>query len=68
MDDLKGILSARKPFYSRAQYRLDTSQQSLSATFDLLNKLVNKLLNESIQVATHKLIPGALDFDSSRSR
>jgi XRE family aerobic/anaerobic benzoate catabolism transcriptional regulator len=47
MEDLKGILSAREPFYSRAQYRLDTSQQSLSATLDLLSQLVNNLLNES---------------------
>ena len=53
MQDLKGILSAREPFYSRAQYRLDTSQQSLTATFDLLNQLVDKLLNQSIPDATH---------------
>jgi len=51
MQDLRGILSAREPFYSRAQYRLDTSQQSLSATFDLLNQLVNNLLNRSIPAA-----------------
>ena len=47
MEDLKGILSAREPFYSRAQYRLDTSQQSLSVTLDLLRQLVKDLLNES---------------------
>jgi XRE family aerobic/anaerobic benzoate catabolism transcriptional regulator len=40
MDDLKGILTAREPFYSRAQFHLDTSQQSLDDTFALLSNLV----------------------------
>ena len=51
MQDLKGILSAREPFYSRAQYQLDTSRQSLADTFILLNQLANKLLNEPIPAA-----------------
>ena len=40
MDDLKGILAAREPFYSRAQFRLDTSKQSLDETIALLSDLV----------------------------
>jgi XRE family aerobic/anaerobic benzoate catabolism transcriptional regulator len=40
MADLKGILTAREPFYSRAQFRLDTSQQSLDDTFALLSNLL----------------------------
>lgn len=45
MEDLKGILAAREPFYSRAQYRLDTSQQSLEETFALLSNLVKPAMN-----------------------
>jgi XRE family aerobic/anaerobic benzoate catabolism transcriptional regulator len=45
MEDLKGILAAREPFYSRAQYRLDTSQQSLDETFALLSNLVKPALD-----------------------
>jgi XRE family aerobic/anaerobic benzoate catabolism transcriptional regulator len=40
MQDLKGILAAREPFYSRAQFRLDTSQQTLDETLALLSSLV----------------------------
>ena len=40
MEDLKGILAAREPFYSRAQFRLDTSQQTLDETLALLSSLV----------------------------
>ena len=33
MDDLKGILAGRAAFYSKAEFRLDTSAQPLEATF-----------------------------------
>jgi XRE family transcriptional regulator, aerobic/anaerobic benzoate catabolism transcriptional regulator len=48
MKDLENILKSRNTFYSKAQLQLDTSQQSLQATFDkLLNLIQNKLfLNE----------------------
>ncbi len=40
MSDLKGILSAREPFYSKARYRLDTSTAPLAETFARLHALV----------------------------
>ena len=33
MDDLKGILAGRAAFYSKAEFRLDTSAQPLEQTF-----------------------------------
>jgi XRE family aerobic/anaerobic benzoate catabolism transcriptional regulator len=39
MSDLKAILDARIPFYSRARYRLDTSAAPLDATFERLRRL-----------------------------
>ena len=45
MEDLKGILAAREPFYSRAQFRLDTSQQTLDETLALLNDLVTPVVD-----------------------
>ena len=47
MDDLKNILAAREPFYSRAQYRLDTSRQSFTATLALLHDLASSALAQS---------------------
>lgn len=47
MDDLKNILAAREPFYSRAQYRLDTSRQSFAATLALLQELASSALTQS---------------------
>ena len=44
MEDLKGILSGRTPFYSKAQYRVDTSAQPLTATFQTLRTTVRKAL------------------------
>lgn len=44
MDDLKHILAARAAFYSKAQYKLDTSAQSLEASFLLLRELVRHSL------------------------
>lgn len=44
MEDLKGILSGRTPFYSKAQYRVDTSAQPLAATFQTLRATVREAL------------------------
>jgi XRE family aerobic/anaerobic benzoate catabolism transcriptional regulator len=44
MQDLKGILTARENFYSRAQYRLDTSSQPLEPTFVELRGLARDIL------------------------
>jgi XRE family aerobic/anaerobic benzoate catabolism transcriptional regulator len=40
MEDLKGILAGRTPFYSKAQFRLDTSAADLAETFQALRRLV----------------------------
>ena len=40
MDDLRGILDGRSPFYARADLKLDTSAQDLSATFMKLRTMV----------------------------
>lgn len=42
MEDLKGILSGRAPFYSKAQLSVNTSAQPLDATFELLRDTVRK--------------------------
>ncbi len=47
MDDLKNILSSREDFYSRAQYSLDTSKQTLESTFSKLRNLVRNHLQLS---------------------
>ncbi len=44
MQDLKGILLGRAAFYSKAQYKLDTSAQALGATFQALRALVRSAL------------------------
>ena len=44
MDDLKGILAGRAAFYAKADFRLDTSNQPLDATFEMLRKLVHDAL------------------------
>ena len=44
MEDLKGILAGRAAFYSKADYRLDTSAQPLEATFGALRQMVRELL------------------------
>ncbi len=41
MEDLKGILSSREAFYSKAHLRLDTSEQPLDATFVMLLDLLS---------------------------
>ena len=45
MEDLRHILAARAGFYSKAQYKLDTSAQSLEATFLLLRELARNSLH-----------------------
>ncbi len=48
MEDLRGILNGRAPFYSKAQLRVNTSAQPLDATFELLRQTVrNGLQMES---------------------
>lgn len=44
MADLKGILLGRAAFYSKAQFRLDTSAQPLEPTFLALREIVRKVL------------------------
>ena len=44
MEDLKGILVGRAPFYSKAEFRLDTSAQPLEPTFAALRELVRGAL------------------------
>jgi XRE family transcriptional regulator, aerobic/anaerobic benzoate catabolism transcriptional regulator len=44
MQDLKGILAGRAAFYSKAQLHIDTSAQSLEATFSTLRLLVRRKL------------------------
>jgi len=44
MEDLKGILIGRAPFYSKAEFRLDTSAQALGPTFTALRQLVREAL------------------------
>jgi len=48
MQDLKGILAGRAAFYSKAQYRLDTSAQPLEPTFQKLRALVHQALTLNI--------------------
>ncbi|HPY41185.1 MAG TPA: helix-turn-helix transcriptional regulator [Thiolinea sp.] len=45
MEDLRHILAARAGFYSKAQYKLDTSAQSLEDTFLLLRELARNSLH-----------------------
>jgi XRE family aerobic/anaerobic benzoate catabolism transcriptional regulator len=45
MEDLKGILATRTPFYSKADYTIDTSAQPLEATFALLRSTVREALD-----------------------
>jgi XRE family aerobic/anaerobic benzoate catabolism transcriptional regulator len=47
MDDLKGILAGRAAFYSKADFRLDTSAQPLEATFKSLRQIVRQALQLS---------------------
>ena len=44
MEDLKGILAGRAAFYSKAQYKVDTSAQTQEATFQVLRATVREAL------------------------
>ena len=44
MDDLKAILATREPFYGKATYRVDTSAQPITETFQILRQTVRKAL------------------------
>ena len=44
MDDLRRILSGRAAFYSKAEFRIDTSAQPLEPTFIALRRLVREAL------------------------
>ena len=45
MEDLRGILSGRAPFYAKAQFRLNTSEQPLETTAMALCKLIRTELH-----------------------
>lgn len=45
MEDLKGILTGRAPFYSKAQFKLNTSTQAIEPTFVALRDMVRKVLH-----------------------
>jgi XRE family transcriptional regulator, aerobic/anaerobic benzoate catabolism transcriptional regulator len=49
MDDLKGILAGRAAFYSKAEFRLDTSAAPLDATFQALRAIVRRALSISTE-------------------
>jgi XRE family transcriptional regulator, aerobic/anaerobic benzoate catabolism transcriptional regulator len=53
MDDLKGILAGRAPFYAKAEFRLDTSARPLAETFQALRALVRKALELPVEAAEH---------------
>jgi len=44
MEDLKGILAGRAAFYSKAEFKLNTSAQPLEPTFAALRALVRQAL------------------------
>ncbi len=44
MDDLKGILAGRAAFYSKAEFKLDTSAAALEPTFKALRSVVRQAL------------------------
>lgn len=44
MEDLRGILTGRAAFYSKAEFRLNTSDQPLMPTFQALRTLVREAL------------------------
>lgn len=48
MDDLKSILAGRAAFYSKAEFKLDTSAQPLEETFVALRRLVREALGMAV--------------------
>lgn len=49
MEDLKGILAVRAPYYSKAQLQVNTSKQALNETFELLRKTVRQALQLAVE-------------------
>ncbi len=49
MEDLKSILAGRAAFYSKAEFKLDTSAQPLEETDAALRRLVREALQTSVQ-------------------
>lgn len=45
MDDLRSILQGRAPFYSKADWQVDTSAQDLPGSFALLRQVVRQALH-----------------------
>lgn len=45
LEDLKGILAGRAAFYSKAEYRLDTSAQPLAETFERLRAIAREVVS-----------------------
>lgn len=48
MEDLKSILAGRQAFYSKADFRLDTSAQPQDATFAALRAIVRRALDMAV--------------------
>ena len=48
MEDLKSILAGRAPFYSKAEFTLDTSAQDLEASFGSLRGIVRAALQMTV--------------------
>ena len=48
MDDLKGILAGRAAFYSKAQFKVNTSAQPLQPTFAALRAVVRQALGLTV--------------------
>ncbi len=48
MQDLKGILAGRAPFYSKAEFVLNTSAQALEPSFEALREIVRSALGMAI--------------------
>jgi XRE family aerobic/anaerobic benzoate catabolism transcriptional regulator len=57
MEDLRGILAGRAPFYAKADFHLDTSARPQAETFDALRRLVRRAL--SLPVAPPPPAPAA---------
>ncbi len=49
MDDLKGILAGRAAFYSKAEFRVDTSAAPLDGTFQALRAIVRHALSMPVE-------------------
>jgi hypothetical protein len=52
MDDLRGILAGRAAFYSKADFRLDTSTRSLQESFFELRRIVREALQLPLEAKT----------------